>query len=77
MTLASLLPYLLVAALVLALVVWRGRRWACWLLGHRVGVARVEPLRLVRGGPPEQVRTSRCVHCNRAFTDASEHSEAA
>jgi hypothetical protein len=77
MTLASLLPYLLVAALVLAVVVWRGRRWACWLLGHQVGVARVEPLRLVRGGAPEPVRTSRCVHCNRAFTDVSEDSEAA
>ena len=71
MTLASLLPYLLVVVAVLALVLWQGRRWACWLLGHRVGVARNEPLRAIAGGAPAQVRTSRCVHCNRPFREAA------
>jgi hypothetical protein len=71
MTLASLLPYLLLAAALVALMLWRGRGWACWLLGHEVGVARMEPLRMVRGASPGQIRTSRCVHCNRAFRQAA------
>jgi hypothetical protein len=71
MTLASLLPYLLLAAALVALALWRGRRWACWLLGHEVGVARMEPLRFVQGGASAQIRTSRCVHCNRAFRQAA------
>jgi hypothetical protein len=71
MTLAALLPYLLLATVLVALVLWRGRGWACWLLGHEVGVARMEPRRIVPGVAPGQIRTSRCVHCNRAFRQAA------
>ena len=45
-----------------------GPRLACWLLGHRVGTARTERLP-VGDGRAEPVRVSRCVRCQRAFTD--------
>jgi hypothetical protein len=45
-----------------------GPRLLCWLLGHRVGLARTEPLPSERG-LAEFGRVSRCVRCQRAFTD--------
>jgi hypothetical protein len=76
-TLASLLLYMLFAGLVLALLLWRGRRWACLLLGHEVGVARVEAPNAYPGATPVSIRTSRCIRCRRVFSDLSEDSEAA
>lgn len=45
-----------------------GPRLLCWLLGHRVGLARIEPSP-GDAGNTEPVRVSRCVRCQRPFTD--------
>ena len=45
-----------------------GPRLLCWLLGHRVGPARTEHLPL-DPGRVEEMRVSRCVRCQRPFTD--------
>jgi hypothetical protein len=45
-----------------------GPRLLCWLLGHQVGLARTESLPTDRGHT-DLGRVSRCVRCQRAFTD--------
>ena len=44
------------------------RHVVCWFLGHEVGPSRTESV-AVRDGPPVFVRSSRCIRCQRRFTD--------